>query len=557
MAINPFSPGPKRRRVGFVGDMPAEAVDALARRGYEAYRLEHSNMSEPFFFELTCAIVMTQEIKAHRRIEAELEVFSRALNHDVRIFVRYALNGRMKNSLLEALNVQELPPSGFDRNTETKFFTGDWIDHSLPFVFAPFVHLVDPRATWDQLANTIVHNEAGPAPNSTLKIEVKGVDGKDVPLEEEPELLIRRAFDNCKRVTLFGKGNGLSGVGAYEGFAYLHESDDGTDYPYKFFVKLGGRVKVAREFHKYGTTLLENVPFHLGPRLRRERCVLGATHGLIVSDFVLGAETICESAREGRGVAAIANLFNVTLLPWRRAAGPETPSLCDFALKVLKDDKDQDREVPVHRRGRLEQFGAQASLADLRQVIKRLPPSTPVLTGMVHGDLHATNVLVRGSDAVIIDLERVDTSAPLLYDAASLEAGLFIDGFIKDPRSAGEILASVLPLYAIGAFQKEDHYCNPSDRSAWFTDCVRQIRMQAKQMELVPLQYALLLGAAFLKKACNTEHFAKKVEAEYPVTFDLPCKHPDTAREAIRTLAYVIGEKIILGLQPQSAGASS
>lgn len=549
MAIPLFSSGPKRMRVGFVGEMPSAAVEALARRGYEAYQLAATDLDNRFCFELTCAVVLTQEKGAPRRIRAELETFSNALNHDCRIYVWYAPDGEMKNFVLRALNKQQLPPSGY-LPVEVKYFYGEWFDHKLPHdrEYAPFVHLLNPDTTWEQFGNTIARNDAGPAPNATLKIEAKDVAGNPITLEDEADILIRRAFHNCERVCLFGKGNGLSGVGAYEGYAYLRGSELGGEWPYKFFVKLGDRVKVVREFHKYGSTLLEHVPFHLGPRLRLERCVLGSYHGLIVSDFVLGAETICESACEGRGVAAIANLFNVTLLPWRRAATKEKPPLGDYLLKVLSDDKGKDRAMPKHREERLPAFKVEASITDLIELVKGMPPSMPVLVGMVHGDLHATNVLVRGNDAVVIDLERVDGSAPLLYDAASLEAGLFVDGFIKDPRSAKAILDSVARLYEVDAFEKEDHHCDPSDPSAWFMDCVRQIRMQAKQMELAKLQYALMLGAVFIKKACNSDDFAEGVEAEHQVTFDLLPTHPKTAREAIRTLAYRVGETIILGL---------
>lgn len=554
MAITQFSSGPERRRVGFVGEMPTAAVEALERRGYQPYLLQAADLSERFFYGQTCAIVLTQQ--AAIPIYGQLKTFSDALNHDCCIYVRHALDGQLKHVLLNSLNMLKLPPSGHT-SLEASFFTGDWIDHGLPFVYAPFVRLADPKEGWEETANTIAHNEAGPAPSTTLEIEAKDAAGKVIEFEGEADLLIRRAFHNCRRVCLFGKANGLSGVGAYEGYAYLGYSELGGDWPYKFFVKLGDRVKVAREFHKYGTTLLENVPFHLGPRLRRERCVLGATHGLIVSDFVLGAETICESAREGRGVAAIANLFNVTLLPWRRAAQDEGPPLGDYLLKVLSNENGKPRAVPPHRQERLDAFNATVSIADLIQIIKNMPPSTLVLTGMVHGDLHATNVLVRGNDAVIIDLERVDASAPLLYDAASLEVGLFVDGFSKDPRSAKDVLDSVLPLYEVEAFEKEDHHCDPSDPSAWFMDCVRQIRMQAKQMERAELQYALMLGVVFIKKACNLEDFAKDVGPEHQVTFDSPATHPKIAREAIRTLAYRIGEKIILGLASKFPGTSS
>lgn len=552
MAINQFSSGPTRRRVGFVGEMLPAAVEALERRGYHPYLLKASELSERFCFGQTCAIVLTQ--KADIPIYGELDTISDALNHDCRIFVRYAPDGQMKHVLLNALNMLELPPSGHTR-LEESIFSGDWIDHELPFVYAPFVHLVDPNASWEELGNTIMHNEAGPAPSPTLEIEAKDAAGKAIRVEGETDLLIRRAFHNCQRVCLFGKANGLSGVGAFEGYAYLRDSELGGHWPYKFFIKLGDRVKVAREFHKYGTTLLENVPFHLGPRLRRERCVLGASHGLIVSDFVLGAETICESAREGRGVAAIANLFNVTLLPWRRAAKEEIPPLRDYLLKVLSN-KGEPRAVPPHRQAQLPAFNSNASIADLIHIVKNMPVSTPVLTGMVHGDLHATNVLVRGNDAVVIDLERVETSSPLLYDAASLEAGLFVDGFIKDPRCAKDIIDSVASLYEVAAFETEDHHCDPSNPSAWFMDCVRQIRMQAKQMQRAELQYMWTLGVVFLKKACNPDDFADGVGAEHQVSFDLPPTHPKTAREAVRTLAYRIGEKIILGLASRTEEAT-
>ncbi|WP_077033070.1 phosphotransferase [Pelomonas sp. KK5] len=556
MAITEFSSGPERRQVGFVGDMPADAVEALKRRGHEPYQLRTSDLSQRFFLGRTCAVVLTQQVESPKGIYRELEAFAGALNHDCRIYVRWAPDGQAKEALLRSLNKLKLPPSGYNRR-EAKFFYGDWIDHDLPFVYAPFVHLVDPNASWDEFANTIVHNEAGPAPYDSLKIEASDTAGKPIDIGDEADLLIRRAFHNCERVCLFGKGNGLSGVGAYEGYAYLRDGELGGTWPYKFFVKLGGRVKVAREFYKYGTTLLENVPFHLGPRLRRERCVLGATHGLIVSDFVLGAETICESAREGRGVSAIANLFNVTLLPWRRAA-KETPlPLGDYLLKeILSNEKGQPRAVPDHRAERLQAFGASATIADLLQVVRDMLPSTPVLTGMVHGDLHATNVLVRGNDAVVIDLERVSTDAPLLFDAANLEAGLFVDGFIKDRRSAKDILASLAPLYEVEAFEKDDHHCDPSNPSAWFMDSIRQIRMQAKQMECVKLQYAWMLGAVFVKKACNPDDFAAGVEGAHFVTFDEMPSNWMTAREAIRTLTYIVGERILLGLSSrESTGA--
>ena len=89
------------------------------------------------------------------------------------------------------------------------------------------------------------------------------------------------------------------------------------------------------------------------------------------------------------------------------------------------------------------------TLRELKDLIASSTPSYPVLAGVIHGDLHATNVLVRMNDAVIIDLERVASGKPLLLDAASLEGGLFVDGFVGDRRSASEVLKSIKGLYNV------------------------------------------------------------------------------------------------------------
>ena len=134
------------------------------------------------------------------------------------------------------------------------------------------------------------------------------------------ELLLKRAFWDCSLIELFPKTDGMSGVDAFDVFAHLARNVVGGPAPYRCFVKLGPRVKVAREFERYGTTALEYVPFHLGPRLRADRCVLGRSQGLITCDYVVGAETLRDCIRDGRGVHVIGNLFNQTLISWRRAA---------------------------------------------------------------------------------------------------------------------------------------------------------------------------------------------------------------------------------------------
>jgi len=541
MAIPLFGKVIDRKRVGFVGEMADDAVDALKERGYEPYALTASDLHADGVLETTGSIVLTQSATNLQGIRKVLLRFADALTHDCRIYVRHAddsdANG--KAALLHFLGELGLPASGFREDERSQLLEPPG-DESVP-VYAPFVHIVEVPRDGIELANTIAANPPGHPPNKNLTIEVTNADGETETLSAERELLVQRAFWNCKLVRLFAKSDGLSPAAAYEGFAYHGENIVAGEWPYRVMVKIGPRRDVAREYYKYRNIFLENVPFHLGPRLRVDRCVLGRSCGVIVSDFVANAQTIRDVARKGRGVAAIASLFNVTLVAWRRAAKPNR----DFKLNEFLADKVlAERTIPQHRQARMASFGSTLPLSHLVQAIRAADTGDEVLTGTVHGDLHATNVLVRMHDAVIIDLERIEQGWPLLFDTASLEAGLFIDGFIKDKRSPKAILASLTPLFEAQAFGHDDRHCDPTDPSAWFFECARQIRMQAIQMERSKYQYAWVLAALFIKKACQDKNFAKGQE----VAFDVVPRNEKIGREAIRQLAYVVGEKLVSSL---------
>lgn len=541
MAIQLFGKVIDRKRVGFVGEMPVDAVNALKERGYESFALIAEELHADGVLDTTGSIVLTQTATDLQGIRKVLLKFADALIHDCRIYVRHADDAVAdgKTALLHILGTLGLPASGFREDERIHLLEAPG-DESVP-VYAPFVHIVEVPGDGVALANTIVANPPGHPPNKHLKIEVIDVDGKAETLTPERELLVQRAFWNCKLVRLFTKTDGLSPAAAYEGFAYHGENIVAGEWPYRVMVKIGPRRDVAREYYKYRNIFLENVPFHLGPRLRIDRCVLGRSCGVIVSDFVANAQTIRDVARKGRGVAAIASLFNVTLVAWRRAAKPNR----DLKLnEFLTDIVLAERTIPAHRQARMANFGSKLPLSHLVQVIREADTGDEVLTGTVHGDLHATNVLVRMHDAVIIDLERIEQGWPLLFDMASLEAGLFIDGFIKDKRSPKAILASVTPLFKAQAFTHDDHHCDPTDPSAWFFECARQIRMQAIQMERSQYQYAWVLAALFIKKACQEKNFAEGKR----VTFGAAPRNEQVGREAIRQLAYVIGEKIVSSL---------
>jgi hypothetical protein len=154
--------------------------------------------------------------------------------------------------------------------------------------------------------------------------------------------------------------------------------------------------------------------------------------------------------------------------------------------------------------------------------------SIPVLVGSIHGDLHAENVRVRATDAIVIDfLNHRTSSYPLVYDAACLEASLLVKGFPDDKRDPQEWLQSIESLYekpliiSGGVMQTK-----PANRSFWFHACVHQIRRYAKQWECRPNQYAGALAVALLNKA-------KK---------DVNVKEPEASH---RAGAYVLAERVL------------
>lgn len=544
MSIWEFSGRHLRNSIGFVEeDPPGEAIRELKDlRGHDLYRFEESHLTDRSKLQTTGAVIIRQHAEKPTRVLQQLERYAATLLwHDCRVFVQAVpaepeANGpAFRSMVFNALNTLKLPPSVLSDDDAKAF--GEWYEGRDTPPLPPFVHVLELPGIWSDVAARLRDYPVDDPPHYDLRIDVLDVDGKPSQLTPEQEILLRRSFSNCTSIQLVGLKNGLSKMPTFRAFAHLLDLDGGagSNWPFLYFVKIGERAKIAKEYRAYRASALEHIPYHLGPRLRLNRCNLGHTQGIIVSDYVSGAETMRDCARNGRAVPVIANLFNSTLLAWRNSAKPEQIPLQEYLCKKMS------LPIPRHRKPLIDTYGASMSPEKLKTMVMAID-TRPVLVGVIHGDLHATNVLVRGNDAIVIDFEKVETRAPLLWDMASLEGGLFVDGFIGDRRSGQDVLKSVACLYKTTAFEGDILPCDsdtlpwhPSDGSAWFFDCVRQIRMQARQIEYAPRQYALALAAALARKACNDEDFSKE-------------KTDGLSREDVRALAYVLSEWILVGI---------
>lgn len=534
MSIVEFSMGRERSVVGCFGEQPPDdglkIFDAL---GCHCAQFGIADLTDPGKLAITDSVIFSQSTQKPTRIFDQLSKYAKyLLAHDCRIYLRVAQpefnSDRMRTIAVNAIETLKLPPSGLSEEESASL--GKWFsEHKLP-AFAPFVHLCGRPNDWADIAKTIRDNPAGKAPNLALNIDAVDATGQRVDLSDEQLLLIRRAFWNCASVHLVGMPNGLSGVPAFRAYAELAQGILGK-WPYLYFVKIGSRQKITAEYRKYQDNALEYIPYHLGPRVRQDRCGLGATDGIIVGDYVSGAETLRDCAKDGRAAPAIGNLFNSTLWAWRHIATTKQRSIPEYLEHLFPS------EIPRHREHLIRELGATLSVSEMKALFMACS-ALPVLAGPIHGDLHATNVLVRSADAIVIDFEKIGFDMPLVYDAASLEGGLLVDGFIGDLRTPTSWLASIECLYDEAAFGHEVVPCHPRDKSAWYFDCVRQIRIHARQMERGAGQYAAALALALIKKACNSEDFRDSSGTNTDVGQQM-------TREHLRAAAYVLAERIL------------
>jgi len=217
-------------------------------------------------------------------------------------------------------------------------------------------------------------------------------------------------------------------------------------------------------------------------------------------------------------MSGIACLFTRTLRGWHRAAENIGRSISEQLIELFPES------LPPRRRRRAAELAAPDSLKDLVELRALFVKcdSTPVFWGPIHGDLHAKNVLVRATDAIVIDFAKY-REGPLVYDAACLEAGLLVEGFDHDKRDLPTWLQSVRHLYdqPVCNVHVRLHTKNPS---SWFEESVRQIRLYARDAEFHEGQYAGALGLALLRKAC------KDVKVD----------------EGRRAAAYVLAERVLV-----------
>ena len=516
MAIHEYSAIPSRGKIGFFEHQPPDDARNYLM-GYDLSRVDGSYLDSNQLRN-TAAVVFTQIEEKPIRILAQLRQYAKTLLwHDCRVFVIVVRQQHCRKMVSNFVRGEKLPAFGL-RQDEVQSLTNNIQDLR---VLSPVVHILERSDRWEVIGKFLNYFPPGKSPNLDLQFDFSDETCDSNFSSPEKLLLIRRAFYDCSKIRISKSSNGLSESDTYRVYAYPKDNVVGTDTPHLYFIKIGNRELISREYNAFRLDAMEHIPFHLGPKLRLDRCALGTDNGIIVSDYVSESESLRDCARRGCAVPIVANLFNTTLRAWHANSREEDKPLQEYLLSRLP------AKIPENRKELINTLSGTGTdnLKELTRLIKN-HPSTPVKVGTVHGDLHALNILVRGTDAILIDFEKVIEKYPLLLDFASLETGLLVSGFSGEFQDADKIFESIKYLYdnksLVDYRFKSGH---SSDESVWFFDCVRQIRIHARQHELKPRQYALTLAVELLKKAGKDGFFR------------------DT--EITRAIAFVLAERIL------------
>lgn len=550
MPIREFSSeGTPRAKIGFVGGLPnAGDLEWFEKRNFLCESCTPARLRRSDYAFQLDAVVWTQDPTKPSSLPRELPTLAtKLLNHDVRIYIRLAAaRTLLVNTLIDdSIPVANLRPDEWQRIPEADQ------ERENGFLM-PSVYIFESASSWADIATVVCDRPAGQSPQFELGVDetfLRETFGSEN--HQERVLLIKRAFWNCSELRLTLLDGGMSGAPVFKayaslgpGFGLVQRGAAGA-YPHLFFAKIGPRKKIIDEYDKYIWHISDYVPFHLRPRLRLDRCNLGSSQGILVGDFVEGAESLITCARGSRCGHAISNLFDKTLGGWRKQKTPDTSqTLCShLEKKWCVEGSDALIALPDDRAEIVRSLGGDTDIPALKKTFENYGNTSP-LVAPAHGDMHATNVLVRHGDAILIDFEKLEQHYPLTYDPASLEGGLLVEGFIKDFErkrfKPDELVKMIEPLYDRSALEGSGMtLCRRGDPTEWYYDAVNQIRTLSWAAENQPGQYALTLALCLIRKGCNPH---ENVGA--------------TAPSASRAIAFFFGQKILRGISGKTMGVS-
>jgi hypothetical protein len=279
-----FSMTIERTKVLWLGPQPAANTQAeFARR-----RLTLALTEGPFSdqdFAVSRAIIFCFDNKRK--------------GHSIGLVKEYALKAA-EHGLLAVLHA----------NTENQIRVLQSHLPDIPDCPSPFVDLPRPirqfsiKRPGHELAELAARHLVGPSFGGDDKLKING------ELSEEKDIfLLRRAFGDCRSITVKPLPKGFSGASVLQVYAEFHEGE-AAPYPLPYFAKIDLCARILKEYGNYDRYVNHYIPFGQRPNFEPKRCFLGLTHGIMVGDFVDDSEPLSNIVKPYGARTIIHSLFD-------------------------------------------------------------------------------------------------------------------------------------------------------------------------------------------------------------------------------------------------------
>jgi Phosphotransferase enzyme family len=384
-----------------------------------------------------------------------------------------------------------------------------------------------------ELAELAARHPIGPPLN--IDLDIKG----NRPDKESDIFLLKRAFSDCKAITVEPLTKGLSRARVLAVYAEFPEGEV-APYPLPYFAKIDTCKHILKEFEAYDRFVTHYVPFSQRPNCEPKRCLLGLTDGILVGDFVDDSVSLSDVVQPNGARAIIHSLFDDALRGWRQQAyrRNDRALLTDTRLSILDPTRIKATYVASGK-----EFGAKSSGAELTRLLDD-SAKHPYRRGPVHGDLNTQNIRVRNGEAVLIDFYKSDIG-PLAADLASLEIAICFsieadtewdekkDGRYADSDRFKEWRRHIDKLFKFvpGEFGMVPPLQEQPCLHGWMWSACRQLRLMAYYIEPDEDAYGFLLSAYLLRMTMFPEDEGKIV--------------PGSPDFLVRGYAYWCAERIL------------